>query len=90
MKDRGFDVYHAIQTERENQRAEGYTEAHDDAHPLTTWVALLARHAGLAMDDGGCVSVERFRRQMIRVAAVAVAAAEALDRQQARRKGGAS
>lgn len=54
---------------------------HDDRHTPAEWVALLARHLGLAVDDGGeTTDPERFRRQMIRLAALAVAAAESFDR----------
>lgn len=69
--------------------------AHDDAHGANDWIAILARHVGLAAFDGGPHGVcradgvpvahhepERFRRQMVRVAAVALAAVEAHDRRQ--------
>jgi hypothetical protein len=46
------------------------------------WIALITRHAGLAADDGTAspTDLERYRRQMVRVAALAVAAVETLDR----------
>ena len=54
--------------------------AQDDRHTEAEWVALLARHLGLAVDDGSGVSAERFRKQLVRVAALAVAAVESWDR----------
>lgn len=75
-----FNAYALVCSERENQKAEGYTPERDDALPLLAWVALLTRHAGLAVDDGGGVPPERFRRQMVRCAALALAALESLER----------
>lgn len=58
---------------------------------MLSWVGILVRHLGLAVDDGLpvggstnahsiCECPARYRRQMIRVAAVAVAAIESFDR----------
>jgi hypothetical protein len=73
-------IYNQIETERQCQDALWGGETHDDAHPACGWVALLVRHVGLAVDDGTADADERFRRQMVRVAALAVAAIEAHDR----------
>lgn len=68
---------------------------HDDAHSATDWVAILVRHVGLAVDDGSPAGIclldnpvaghdpARYRRQMVRVAAVAIAALETFDRKAA-------
>ena len=63
---------------------------HDDRHSHNDWVAILTRHIGMAAGDGSPQGVcrtdgrpvaghdpERFRRQMVRVAAIALAALEA-------------
>jgi hypothetical protein len=69
--------------------------AHDDTHSATDWIAIIVRHLGLATDDGspagiclindGCAGADpvRYRRQLIRVAAIAVAALETFDRKTA-------
>lgn len=56
---------------------------HDDGHDCNDWIAILVRHLGLAANDEGAECVQRFRRQMIRVAAVAVAVVESFDRKAA-------
>ncbi len=73
-----------IMDERAAQVGRWGGAARDDLHSLEGWVALLTRHVGLAtaespgQRDGDTTA--RFRKQMIRVAAVAVAAVEAIDR----------
>jgi hypothetical protein len=70
-----------VMAERRAQDSEWGGPAHDDAHSEDKWVALLVRHLGLAVNDGGeAADLARYRRQMVRVAALAVAAVEALDR----------
>ncbi len=66
--------------ERARQDAE-WGRDHDDGHTQSDWVALLTRHAGLAVNDGVTTEdADRYRRQLVRVAALAVAAVESLDR----------
>lgn len=78
-------IYGEITTERMAQDALGYGPEHDDHHTSFEWVALIARHAGLGIEEGARgVDAVRFRRQMVRVAALAVAAVESLDRQAGR------
>lgn len=67
----------------------------DDQHSATDWVSIIVRHLGLAVDDGSpagvCLLTDhcagsdpvRYRRQMIRVAAIAVASVETFDRKAA-------
>lgn len=69
---------------------------HDDRHHLSDWLVILVRHCGLAAWDGSpddvCHKTEatgkydpvRYRKELVRVAAVAVAALEAFDRAAAR------
>lgn len=88
-------IYQEITAERTRQDALHGGARHDDRHTCTDWVALLVRHLGLAIDDGKpgagtfhgpsnshslCENPARYRRQLVRVAAVAVAALEAFDR----------
>ena len=70
-----------LSAERDAQDAKWGGPAHDDGHGPDAWVALLARHLGLAVNDGGAgYDPARYRRQLVRVAATAVAALEAFDR----------
>lgn len=53
---------------------------HDDRHMPNEWIAILTRHLGLAAGDAADIDPARFRRQMVRIAALGVAAVEAMDR----------
>ncbi len=70
-------IFDEIRDERRVQDRQWGGPAHDDARTRSEWVALLARHVGLAVDDGEPDVSDRFRKQMVRVAALAVAALEA-------------
>jgi hypothetical protein len=72
-----------VVAERHAQEAQGYTAAWDAAHTPDRWLCLLLRHAGLGVDDGDGHDPARYRRQLVRVAALAVAALEAHDRKDA-------
>ena len=64
----------------------------DDEHSLSDWVTIVVHHLGLASFDGTPAAIcvngtrlapadpERFRREMVRAAAVCVASIESLDR----------
>jgi hypothetical protein len=71
-----------ITAERHAQDALWGGPGHDDGHSPSDWIALLARHLGLAVDDGtpNRSDPERRRKQLVRLAALAVAAIEAHDR----------
>jgi hypothetical protein len=81
------DVYDEIRAEREYQTNKWGVEADDTANTPNDWVAYIAHHAsrwfkgGFLPVKGG--SVDDFRTQMIKTAALAVAAVESLDRQRA-------
>lgn len=66
--------------ERQAQDEQWGGPSHDDQHSLNEWIAIACRHLGLAASDGGEEAPARFRRQMIRIAALAVAAVKSVDR----------
>lgn len=77
-----------ILVERISQIAQGFTTAADDALTPERWAALIIRHAGLAMphttaqpDDAA-----RFYKQMIRLSAIARAAAASTLRKHGKHK----
>ena len=73
-------VYDEVLAERCAQDAEHGGPETDDRHSLNDWIAIAARHLGLATNDKAVETPSRFRRQMIRLAALAVAAVESFDR----------
>jgi hypothetical protein len=73
-------IYGEITTERQCQDARWGGPECDDALSVNDWVAVLARHLGLAASDNGQVDALRYRKQLVRVAATAVAALESFDR----------
>jgi hypothetical protein len=77
-----YDLLREVLAERARQAdALGFGPAWDDARTPAQWVAVLCRQAGLALDDGGeCGDPTRYRRQLVRTAAVALAALEAFER----------
>lgn len=74
-------IFDQLTLEREAQDIEWGGPAHDDKHSVDDWGVILLRHLGLAMNKstGGPPSIV-YRRQLIRVAAVCVAAIESYDR----------
>ena len=70
-------IFAEIQDERARQDEKWGGPDHDDGHTSHDWIAYIVRHMGKGMYPAG-PSV--FRRQMIRVAALAVAAVESIDR----------
>jgi len=78
---RKLRIFAEILQERMAQDKQWGGEDHDRKHTIYDWVALLAKHLGKSMgtsrtDNYGVV----FRRQMVKVAALAVAAIEWIDR----------
>ena len=65
-------IYADIRNERKNQDRKWGGPSHDDCHDEQDWIAYVRRHTDKASYD--------FRKQMIRVAALVVAAAESYDR----------
>lgn len=71
----GRDVLYEVMQERMAQLVE-HSEVEDDLLPAEAWIAKLVKHAGRAVTLDPAV----FRVQMIRVAAIALAAVEWVDR----------
>lgn len=74
--DRTLRILLLVKNEREKQHKE-WGDAHDDGHAAGDWSRFIVRHLGRAeqaIEDG---DPGAWRKQMIRVAALAVAALEA-------------
>ncbi len=94
-----MSIYDEIRAERERQDEAWGGPGHDDGHSALDWIGYIANHAARAsggsveiVDEGhwwACRMTVNgnggspFRRQMIRVAALAVAAVESFDRRAA-------
>ena len=81
MSERGAiqvrDAYDDIREERAKQDQKWGGASHDDRHGVVDWVSYITHHAVSALADANLFT---FRRQMVRVAALAVAAIESADR----------
>jgi len=73
-------IFREIETERQCQDATHGGPPHDDTLHANDWLAIVMRHLGLAAGDEAIIDAARYRKQLVRVAAVAVAAVESLDR----------
>lgn len=73
-------ILEEIDAERLAQDRQWGGPSHDDGHNCNDWIAIMVRHLGLAASDEGAECGERFRRQLIRMAALAIAATESFDR----------
>jgi len=72
------ETYDEIRNERKKQDKKWGGIDHDDKHSSHDWVAYIVRHTGMAVHWPWDTNI--FRQQMIRVAALAVAAIEWTDR----------
>lgn len=72
-------IMEEILAEREYQDHKWGGDVHDDRHSSSDWIAYITKHLGKAV-VWPWSGTRRFRDQMIRVAALAVAAAEWHDR----------
>lgn len=66
------EIYKAIDEERAAQDQEHGGTEHDDSHNHHDWIVFVTKHLGRAVTGGRT----QFIKQMIRVAALAVAAIE--------------
>lgn len=80
-------LFGEIHVERQRQDAKYGGTEHDDTHVMNDWIALATRYAGEAAPRPACnkspkpYDFDYFRKAMVRVAAIAVAAVEWHDRQ---------
>ncbi|KKN03230.1 hypothetical protein LCGC14_1109840 [marine sediment metagenome] len=74
-----MSVLEAVAAERERQDEKWGGLEHDDQHNSHDWLAYIVRYLGRSVAYGPFDSL-RFRRHMVQVAALAVAAAEWADR----------
>ena len=70
-------ILQEIAIEREAQDAKWGGSPHDDMHSTFDWVRFIRHHTNRAV---GRRKKDDYRKQMIRIAALAVAAIEAFDR----------
>ncbi|WP_437309945.1 hypothetical protein [Sorangium sp. So ce388] len=80
-----MSVYDEIAAERAVQDAKWGGRDADDRNTPNDWIAYIAGHAGRAWSSP--LDLATYRKQLIRVAALAVAAVESLDRHLAKRLG---
>lgn len=74
-------IFTQIEEERRRQDGE-WGQQHDDKHTTHDWIAILSKHIGRAVVyPWDRAAAAAYRQQMVRVAAVAVAAIEWVDRQ---------
>jgi hypothetical protein len=71
-------IYEEIQLERQKQDKEWGGPMHDDNHNPHDWITYIVKHLGKSITWP--FNMDTFRYQMIRVAALAVAAIEWTDR----------
>jgi hypothetical protein len=75
-----MSVYDEIQAERARQDDKWGGPEHDDQHDFHTWLRLLGERSGLARLCLGSEDPANYRRYLVQIAALAVAAAESFDR----------
>jgi hypothetical protein len=79
-------ILEEIREERNHQDKKWGGPAHDDQHNAYAWVAFITTYLGQAISDFvnenhlGLVQLRKFRYNMVKVAALAVAAIEVVDR----------
>jgi hypothetical protein len=82
-----MSILEEIDKEREYQRGRWGNTADDTINSPNDFIAYIVHHTGRWFDGGfkpySSEAVNRFRAQMIKVAALAVAAVESIDRQRA-------
>jgi hypothetical protein len=75
-----------IFAERANQVEQGYDQANDDATKPKEWVAYIDKQIGKAFNAQLSRDADDFRDRMVKIAALALAALESIDRQVAAKK----
>jgi hypothetical protein len=77
----------AVRLERLRQDEKWGGAEHDDHHTVHEWAQLIQDYAGWARTMAGMNSPDKARRRLIQIAAMAVAAAESMDRAALSQKG---
>lgn len=83
MLTRTRDIWADIRRERRRQDSKWGGPDHDDRHSPGDWIRFIVKHLGRCAAD--TIDGLSFRQHMVRIAALAVAAIEACDRQEAER-----
>jgi hypothetical protein len=76
-------IHDEFRAERARQDEEWGGAAHDDRHSIETWIALLTERVGQAFTGYQYRDRPAYRQRLIQTTALAIAAAESLDRQEA-------
>lgn len=83
-----YMLFSEVVTERAVQDAQFGGASHDDQLTPPEWLSIMMRHLGLAAGNALGPRRRRPRRQLVRVAALAVAALESWDRKNPDRTAG--
>jgi len=75
-----MNILEEIKQERERQDSKWGGPSHDDKLTIAEWVQIIQDYAGWARTMAGQNSLVKARRRLKQVAALAVAAVEAIDR----------
>lgn len=75
-----MSIYDEIKAERIGQDVEWGGPDHDDTHGIEDWVAIIDEHLRRALSRNDDAAATAARYQIVRVAALAVAAIESFDR----------
>ena len=70
------EIFDLIEAERAAQDRKWGGPEHDDIHQMNDFIVYITKHAGRAVDANS----DEVRRHMIRIAALAVAVVEKIDR----------
>lgn len=74
------DALRDVRAERQRQDEKWGGAQHDDHHTVAEWAQLIEDYAGWARTMAGMNSPDKARRRLIQISALALAAAESLDR----------
>lgn len=74
-------VFNEVLAERNRQDAKWGGPEHDDQHGAEDWNRFITRYSQWAAQMADMNSPDKYRRRMVQVAAIAIAAVESLDRQ---------
>lgn len=75
-------IYFEVENERQAQDIEWGGPEHDDKHDGSDWLSFIGKHMTRVGSQEADRSMPIFRKQMVRVAALAVAAIEWFDRRE--------